>query len=80
MCSRLVFFLKILCKQSIVFFIRCYQHLLSPLFGTCCRFYPSCSVYALEAMQSYPVHKAVGKIVIRLLKCHPFHPGGVDLP
>lgn len=58
--------------------IRLYQLTLSPLLGPRCRFYPSCSAYTLEAVQKFGVCKGVGLGIVRLLKCHPFHPGGVD--
>lgn len=45
----------------------------------CCRFYPSCSEYALESIERFGVLRGGGKAFRRLLKCHPFHPGGVDL-
>jgi putative membrane protein insertion efficiency factor len=43
-----------------------------------CRFYPSCSQYALDALKIYPSYSAVWLIVKRLLKCHPWHSGGMD--
>lgn len=43
-----------------------------------CRFYPTCSQYSIEAIQKFGVVKGVGLAVIRILKCHPFHPGGYD--
>ncbi|HJY80096.1 MAG TPA: membrane protein insertion efficiency factor YidD [Candidatus Binatia bacterium] len=58
--------------------IFCYQWTLSPLLGPTCRFYPSCSSYALAAVEKYGVLKGVGLAVVRLLKCHPWHPGGFD--
>ncbi len=58
--------------------IRGYQRFLSPLTGQNCRFYPTCSHYALEAYQQYGLIRATGLTLARLLKCHPFHEGGVD--
>lgn len=55
-----------------------YQKLISPLLGPNCRFYPTCSEYAKECFREYNVFKAIYMTVKRLLKCHPFHPGGVD--
>jgi putative membrane protein insertion efficiency factor len=58
--------------------IKAYQVSLSPLLGPCCRFYPSCSEYAVQAIGR---HGAVGGLLLagkRILRCHPFHPGGVD--
>ena len=59
--------------------IRAYQAILSPLMGAVCRFYPSCSEYAYEAIAKHGVWKGGALALRRILKCHPFHPGGVDL-
>jgi putative membrane protein insertion efficiency factor len=58
--------------------IRAYQLLISPLFPNCCRFAPSCSQYAAEAFATYGFVKGLGLSLKRLLRCHPFHPGGWD--
>lgn len=58
--------------------IRFYQRYLSPLWGPRCRFYPSCSQYALECFQEFGFFRASYRTGVRLLKCHPFHPGGLD--
>ena len=55
-----------------------YRRFLSPLLPTACRFYPSCSQYAAEAIERYGVGKGGWLAVRRLLRCHPWHPGGVD--
>ena len=60
-------------------FIRLYQLLLSPWIGRQCRFYPTCSHYAAQAIESHGVLRGCFLAVKRLGKCHPFHPGGVDL-
>jgi hypothetical protein len=52
----------------------------SPLWSGTCRFYPSCSEYALGCLEQYAWHRAFIRIVLRVMRCHPFHPGGVDLP
>lgn len=57
-----------------------YQTLISPLLGTNCRFYPSCSAYARTCLTTMSLGKAVVKTTKRLCRCHPGHPGGVDLP
>lgn len=57
-----------------------YQKLISPLLGTNCRFYPSCSAYARTCLTTMSLGKAVVKTTKRLCRCHPGHPGGVDLP
>ena len=59
--------------------IRLYQLLISPLLGQRCRFYPSCSQYALEAIQKHGAVRGLALGARRLVKCHPFNPGGVDL-
>ncbi len=58
--------------------IRAYQYLVSPWLGPHCRFHPSCSAYALEAIESHGVWKGSWLAVRRLGRCHPFHPGGHD--
>lgn len=55
-----------------------YQRLISPLFGPSCRFYPSCSHYAVEAITRFGVLKGSWLATKRLLKCHPLHAGGHD--
>lgn len=58
--------------------IKAYQLFLSPLLGPRCRFYPTCSEYANEAILEFGLIKGVGKATKRLLCCHPFHAGGYD--
>jgi len=65
-------------QQALLFFIKVYQLLISPLTGPTCRFYPSCSEYAFEAVKKHGSLKGVFLAVKRILKCHPFHPGGFD--
>ena len=55
-----------------------YQRFLSPLKGPTCRFMPTCSEYAREAVEKYGAGKGLYLAVRRVLKCHPFHPGGFD--
>lgn len=57
-----------------------YQAAISPLLGGCCRFYPSCSNYALESLEKHGCAKGALLTCKRLLKCHPWNKGGVDLP
>ena len=58
--------------------IRIYQWTVSPLLGPCCRFYPSCSQYALEAIQRFGVLKGGWLTLARLARCHPWNAGGFD--
>jgi uncharacterized protein len=58
--------------------IRFYQLFLSPLKGPCCRFYPSCSSYAYEALGRHGLFRGGYLSVVRICRCHPFHPGGID--
>jgi uncharacterized protein len=58
--------------------IRLYQWTVSPLLGPRCRFYPSCSQYALEALLRFGVLEGGWLAVKRLARCHPWHPGGFD--
>jgi len=65
-------------KQGLIACLRGYQVCLSPLFGERCRFVPTCSGYAIDAIRKYSLLKALYLTARRLLKCHPFHPGGYD--
>lgn len=65
-------------KLLLVSLIRGYQRYISPLKRPSCRFYPTCSEYSIQAIQKYGVIKGCWKSIIRILKCHPFHPGGYD--
>lgn len=58
--------------------IRWYQRYVSPFLGASCRFYPSCSSYAGEALEKHGALRGGWLSVKRLCRCHPFHPGGVD--
>ena len=58
--------------------IRSYQVILSPLLGTHCRFSPSCSDYAYQAIARHGFFKGTALGLGRLLRCHPFHEGGID--
>lgn len=65
-------------KTILLFLIRFYRRRISPLFPPCCRFHPTCSAYALEAVTRYGALKGGWLALKRILKCHPFHPGGYD--
>jgi len=65
-------------RQLLMWIIRAYQLVLSPMLGPRCRFYPSCSCYAHTAIERYgPLH-GLWLTARRLLRCHPFTPGGYD--
>jgi putative membrane protein insertion efficiency factor len=66
--------------EVLIAMVRGYQILLSPLLGGQCRFYPSCSQYFIEAVRKYGPISGAWRGVRRILRCHPFHPGGYDPP
>ncbi|HUE13253.1 MAG TPA: membrane protein insertion efficiency factor YidD [Planctomycetaceae bacterium] len=66
--------------NALVALVRLYQLLLSPLLGRRCRFYPSCSEYFIGAVRKYGAISGSFRGVLRILRCHPFHPGGYDPP
>lgn len=65
-------------KALALFLIRAYQVTLSPLLGNRCRYHPTCSAYASEAIAKYGFLRGTALGVRRLLRCHPFHEGGID--
>ncbi|HVI41669.1 MAG TPA: membrane protein insertion efficiency factor YidD [Anaerovoracaceae bacterium] len=65
-------------KRIIILLIRGYQKFISPMFPSTCRFYPTCSQYFLLAVERYGAFKGSFLGIKRILKCHPFHPGGYD--
>jgi uncharacterized protein len=65
-------------RQLPILLIRAYQRLLSPLLPSCCRFYPSCSEYAVEAFSLHGTFKGAILTFRRILRCHPLCRGGVD--
>ncbi|WP_246481896.1 membrane protein insertion efficiency factor YidD [Chlamydiifrater volucris] len=65
-------------KKILVSLIKIYRQLLSPFFGYSCRFFPSCSFYALQALHHYETKKALWLISCRIAKCGGWHPGGPD--
>jgi len=64
--------------QPLLAIIRFYQRWVSPLLAPRCRFDPTCSAYAYKAIARHGIARGVGMALWRLLKCHPFHPGGRD--
>lgn len=64
--------------RILVWVVKAYQLVLSPIFGQQCRFYPTCSQYAIEAIRKHGVFLGSYLTVRRLLRCHPWHAGGHD--
>jgi putative membrane protein insertion efficiency factor len=65
-------------KHILILLLRAYKLLLSPLLGQRCRFHPSCSSYAMEAIGRFGAFRGSWLALRRILKCHPLHPGGYD--
>jgi len=65
-------------KRIVILIIRAYQRLISPLFPPACRFTPTCSEYAKEAVMKHGVFRGGLMAAKRIGRCHPFHPGGYD--
>jgi putative membrane protein insertion efficiency factor len=65
-------------RKVFVYLIRAYRYLVSPLLGNHCRFYPSCSSYAEEAIVRHGTMLGTWLTLRRLLRCHPWHEGGCD--
>ncbi|WP_207146277.1 membrane protein insertion efficiency factor YidD [Chromatium okenii] len=65
-------------RQFLIVPIKLYQYLISPLLGPHCRFYPSCSQYAIEAIERHGIGYGSYLAIRRLSRCHPWHEGGID--
>lgn len=65
-------------KAVLLAVIRFYRRFISPLKPPSCRFVPTCSEYALEAIQKYGAPRGLWLAIRRIMRCHPFHPGGYD--
>jgi hypothetical protein len=65
-------------KQLLILFVRAYQVVLSPHLPAACRYYPSCSHYAIEALQKHGALRGGWLAAKRIGRCHPFRPGGFD--
>ncbi|MCL7749868.1 membrane protein insertion efficiency factor YidD [Halalkalibacter alkaliphilus] len=66
-------------KTILLSIIRFYQLVISPIKPPTCRFYPTCSHYGMEAIKRFGAIRGGWLTLKRILKCHPFHPGGIDL-
>jgi putative membrane protein insertion efficiency factor len=65
-------------SKVLIALVRVYQVVISPLIGPRCRFYPSCSNYAIEAMRVHGALRGSGMAAWRVLRCNPFNDGGLD--
>ena len=65
-------------SRLLVSLVRGYRYAVSPLLGMHCRFHPSCSAYAVEALERHGAVRGVWLALSRLARCHPWHPGGHD--
>ncbi len=65
-------------KNLLIILIRGYRRFISPLFLPSCRFQPTCSQYAIEAVEKFGIFWGSWLAIKRILRCHPFHPGGYD--
>ena len=64
--------------QFLIWVVRIYQIVISPMIGPHCRFQPTCSNYTIEAIESYGLIKGLILGIRRISRCHPWHPGGLD--
>ncbi|MBQ9736800.1 MAG: membrane protein insertion efficiency factor YidD [Clostridia bacterium] len=67
-------------SKILIGLVRGYQRFISPLFPPSCRFYPTCSKYAILAIQKYGPFKGILKAIWRIIRCNPFSRGGIDFP
>jgi putative membrane protein insertion efficiency factor len=67
-----------LLRKGVLLLIRFYQQALSPYLPASCRYVPTCSAYAYEAVRKYGIFRGLFLAFKRILRCHPFHPGGYD--
>lgn len=65
-------------KRLLLLLVHIYRSCISPLFPPSCRYYPTCSAYALEAIERYGAWRGGWMALRRILRCHPFHKGGYD--
>jgi uncharacterized protein len=65
-------------RKVIIFFIRIYKRFISPILPGSCRFYPTCSQYAIDAVQKYGTIKGAAMAAYRIMRCNPFNRGGYD--
>jgi putative membrane protein insertion efficiency factor len=78
--KRICQFLIALPARVLIGAVRVYQWTLSPLVGRQCRFYPTCSNYFIGAVEKYGALRGGARGILRICRCHPWHPGGYDPP
>ncbi len=76
--KRIIAFVLLLPRNICVPMLKLYRAVISPLYGDVCRYYPSCSAYALGSIQQYGVVRGVALGSLRIARCHPWAIGGVD--
>jgi putative membrane protein insertion efficiency factor len=64
--------------KLLLLLIRCYSYAISPLLGRNCRFFPSCSAYTAQAIEKHGAYRGMGLGLKRIIRCHPWNPGGFD--
>ncbi|MBM3760584.1 MAG: membrane protein insertion efficiency factor YidD [Acidobacteria bacterium] len=65
-------------RSILIAILKIYKRVLSPMLPSACRFHPTCSVYAMEAIDRHGAMRGTGMAICRICKCHPFHAGGFD--
>ena len=65
-------------KKMLIGLVKNYQKYISPMKPPSCRFYPTCSQYTIEVVSKYGIIKGISMALRRIIKCHPFNPGGYD--
>lgn len=78
--SGLLSFIGRLPSRLLICLVRVYQWTLSPIIGQQCRFTPTCSSYFIGAVEKYGAVRGAWRGLLRICRCHPFHPGGYDPP
>ena len=66
-------------RKTLILIIKIYQKTISNMTPNCCRFYPSCSAYSIEVLQKHDLAKSLWLIFKRIIKCHPYHKGGLNM-
>ena len=65
-------------RELLILLLRSYKRWVSPMLPNACRFHPTCSEYMIQSIERYGALRGVGRGLVRLMKCHPFHNGGFD--